>query len=170
MLVEPGTESPSVYPKAHCWTNSMSRMMAPAKTDAIDARRMLQLFQLQDHVPMAKAILREVAPVAETETRLKALTRRRKQRVDDRLCLAPHAGRLARDLSGPAGGYGPSGRPVVSQLTGFARRSDQTQKRSAIYFAGERCYWQGLCGQDSTMATGSNVLGFCCLPGNHDRV
>ena len=88
MLVAPGAESPLVYPKAHCWTNSMSRMMAPAKTDAIDARRMLELFELQDHVPMAKAILREVAPVAETETRLKALTRRRKQRVDDRMRLS----------------------------------------------------------------------------------
>lgn len=36
---------------------------APAKTDAIDARRMLQLFQLQDRVPMAKAVLQEVAPI-----------------------------------------------------------------------------------------------------------
>ena len=49
---------------------------------------MLELFQLQDHVPMAKAILQEVAPVAETETRLKALTRRRKQLVDDRMRLS----------------------------------------------------------------------------------
>ena len=43
---------------------------------------------MQDHVPMAKAILQEVAPVAETETRLKALTRRRKQLVDDRMSLS----------------------------------------------------------------------------------
>jgi len=61
---------------------------APAKTDAIDARRMLQLFQLQDRVPMAKAVLQEVAPIGETEAKLKALTRRRKQLVDDRMRLS----------------------------------------------------------------------------------
>ena len=68
---------------------------APAKTDAIDARRMLQLFQLQDRVPMAKAILQEVAPIGETEGKLKALTRRRKQLVDDRMRLSR---RLQADL------------------------------------------------------------------------
>ena len=68
---------------------------APAKTDAIDARRMLQLFQLQDRVPMAKAILQEVAPIGETEAKLKALTRRRKQLVDDRMRLSR---RLQADL------------------------------------------------------------------------
>jgi transposase len=68
---------------------------APAKTDAIDARRMLQLFQLQDRVPMAKAILQEVAPIGEIEAKLKALTRRRKQLVDDRMRLSR---RLQADL------------------------------------------------------------------------
>ena len=68
---------------------------APAKTDAIDARRMLQLFQLQDRVPMAKAVLQEVAPIGETEAKLKALTRRRKQLVDDRMRLSR---RLQADL------------------------------------------------------------------------
>ncbi len=68
---------------------------APAKTDAIDARRMLELFQLQDRVPMAKAILQEVAPVGETEIRLKALTRRRKQLVEDRMRLSQ---RMQADL------------------------------------------------------------------------
>jgi transposase len=58
---------------------------APAKTDAIDARRMLELFALHDQVPMARAVLQEVAPVDETEQKLKALTRRRKQLVEDRM-------------------------------------------------------------------------------------
>ena len=57
---------------------------APAKTDAIDARRMLELFQLQDRVPMAKAVLQEVAPVDAVEAQLKVLTRRRKQLVEDK--------------------------------------------------------------------------------------
>jgi transposase len=57
---------------------------APAKTDAIDAKRMLELFQLRESVPMAKAVLQEVARVGEVEAELKVLTRRRKQLVDDR--------------------------------------------------------------------------------------
>lgn len=61
---------------------------APAKTDAIDAKRMLELFQLQDKVPMARAVLQEVAPVGQTEQQLKAFTRRRKQLVDDRMRLS----------------------------------------------------------------------------------
>lgn len=61
---------------------------APAKTDAIDAKRMLELFQLQDKVPMARAVLQEVAAVGQTEQHLKALTRRRKQLVDDRMRLS----------------------------------------------------------------------------------
>ncbi len=61
---------------------------APAKTDAIDARRMLELFQLQDKVPMARAVLQEVAMVSPVELKLKAITRRRKQLVDDRMRLS----------------------------------------------------------------------------------
>lgn len=61
---------------------------APAKTDAIDARRMLELFQLQERIPMARAILQEVAPIQEVEAKLKALTRRRKQLVEDRMRLS----------------------------------------------------------------------------------
>ncbi len=68
---------------------------APAKTDAIDARRMLELFRLRDQVPMAKAVLQEVPAVGETEQRLKALTRRRKQLVGDRVRLSQ---RMQSDL------------------------------------------------------------------------
>lgn len=61
---------------------------APAKTDALDAKRMLELFQLQDRVPMARAVLQEVAPVGPMEQRLKVTTRRRKQLVEDRMRLS----------------------------------------------------------------------------------
>lgn len=58
---------------------------APAKTDAIDARRMLELFQVKERVPLAREVLQEVAPVSEAHLRLKALTRRRKQLVTERM-------------------------------------------------------------------------------------
>ncbi len=61
---------------------------APAKTDAIDARRMLQLMQMRGQVPMAKALLQEVAPVDALHQQLKALTRRRKQLVAERMRLS----------------------------------------------------------------------------------
>lgn len=58
---------------------------APAKTDAIDARRMLELFLLKDRMPMAREVLQEVAPVPQENERLKALSRRRKQLVNERV-------------------------------------------------------------------------------------
>ena len=61
---------------------------APAKTDAIDARRMLQLMQMRGQVPMAEALLQEVAPVDRLHRQLKALTRRRKQLVAERMSIS----------------------------------------------------------------------------------
>lgn len=61
---------------------------APAKTDAIDTRRMLQLMQLRPVTPMAKAVLQEVAPVDTVHEQLRALTRRRRQLVDERTRLS----------------------------------------------------------------------------------
>lgn len=74
---------------------------APAKTDALDAKRMLELFQLQDRVPMARAVLQEVAPVGPVEQRLKATTRRRKQLVEDRMRLSM---RMQADLQAASPG------------------------------------------------------------------
>ena len=51
---------------------------APAKTDAIDARKILELFQLTDHLPLARVALQEVAPMPIENDKLKRLTRRRK--------------------------------------------------------------------------------------------
>lgn len=57
---------------------------APAKTDAIDARRILELFRLSEHLPLVKDALQEVAPTPVENDKLKRLTRRRKQLVVER--------------------------------------------------------------------------------------
>lgn len=57
---------------------------APAKTDAIDTRRMLQLMQMRDAMPIAQAVLQEVAPIDAVHEELRALTRRRRQLVEER--------------------------------------------------------------------------------------
>lgn len=74
---------------------------APAKTDAIDARRMLQLLQLRDRIPMASAVLQEVAPVDALHQQLKALARRRKQLVAERMKVSQ---RMQAGLQGAAPG------------------------------------------------------------------
>ena len=61
---------------------------AAAKSDPVDSRQSLQLFQLHDALPCARNVLQEVIPVTETNEQLKCLTRRRKQLVDMRTrCL-----------------------------------------------------------------------------------
>ena len=74
---------------------------APAKTDAIDAKRMLQLLQLRERIPMASAVLQEVAPVDPLHQQLKALTRRRKQLVSERMKTSQ---RMQAELQGAAPG------------------------------------------------------------------
>lgn len=68
---------------------------APAKTDAIDARSILELFRLSEHLPLAKDALHEVAPTPAENDKLKRLTRRRKQLVFER---ARVINRLQSDL------------------------------------------------------------------------
>lgn len=60
---------------------------APAKTDAIDARRILELFQLSAHIPVARDALQAVAATPAVNDKLKRLTRRRKQLVNERVRL-----------------------------------------------------------------------------------
>jgi transposase len=67
----------------------------PAKTDAIDARRILELFRLSDHLPLAKAALQQVLPTPITNDMLKRLTRRRRLLVDERVRII---NRLQADL------------------------------------------------------------------------
>lgn len=68
---------------------------APAKTDAIDARRILELFQLSVHVPTARDALQEITPTPAINDTLKRLTRRRKQLVIERVRII---NRLHADL------------------------------------------------------------------------
>lgn len=55
-----------------------------AKTDRIDARKGLELFQLQDFLPAARGVLQEVAVTPEQNDLLKRLTRRRRRLVDEK--------------------------------------------------------------------------------------
>jgi transposase len=67
----------------------------PAKSDPVDARKMLEMFSLKDKLPLAREVLQEVAPVARVNVQLKALTRRRKQLVNERKRVSS---RLQTDL------------------------------------------------------------------------
>lgn len=67
----------------------------PSKSDPVDARKMLEMFSLKDKLPLAREALQEVAPVAEVNLQLKALTRRRKQLVNERMRVSS---RLQTDL------------------------------------------------------------------------
>lgn len=57
----------------------------PAKTDRMDARKILELFTLKDHLPQAKDALQEVVQVPPVNEKLKRLTRRRRQIVDEKV-------------------------------------------------------------------------------------
>ena len=67
----------------------------PAKSDPIDTRKMLELFELREHLPLAKDVLQEVAATPVENEQLKRLTRRRRQLVNDKVRLV---NRLQADL------------------------------------------------------------------------
>ena len=56
-----------------------------AKSDRIDARKGLELFQLRDHLPLAKEVLQEVKGTPAENEVLKQLTRRRRRLVNERV-------------------------------------------------------------------------------------
>lgn len=56
-----------------------------AKSDHIDARKGLELFQLRDHLPLAKEVLQEVSGTPQHNEVLKRLTRRRRRLVNERV-------------------------------------------------------------------------------------
>jgi transposase len=56
-----------------------------AKKDRIDARKGLELFQLSDHLPLAKQVLQEVTGTPKGNEVLKRLTRRRRRLVNERV-------------------------------------------------------------------------------------
>ncbi|QAA76336.1 MAG: Mobile element protein [Candidatus Bipolaricaulis sibiricus] len=56
-----------------------------AKTDALDVRKILELWHLQDHLPVAKDVLQEVPEAPPENQKLKRLTRRRRQLVNEKV-------------------------------------------------------------------------------------
>ena len=58
-----------------------------AKTDPIDARKGLELFQLRDHLPLAKDVLQEIYVNPIENEQLKRITRRRRRMVLERVCV-----------------------------------------------------------------------------------
>lgn len=61
-----------------------------AKTDAIDARKGLELFTLSDHLSMAKNCLQRVKASPKVHDQLKRYTRRRRRLVKERVSLKAH--------------------------------------------------------------------------------
>jgi len=74
---------------------------SPAKTDAIDARKILELMRLRPLLPQAKEILNEVIPAPQVHHDMKLLTRRRRQLVNERTMLT---NRMHSDLQAIAPG------------------------------------------------------------------
>ncbi len=66
-----------------------------AKTDALDARKGLELFQFQEHLPLAKGVLQEVAAIPTENAMLKRITRRRKELVSEKTSIV---NRMQSDL------------------------------------------------------------------------
>ena len=58
---------------------------AAAKSDRIDSTKTLELFQLRDHLPMARDVLQEVMATPEENDILKRLSRRRRRLVNERV-------------------------------------------------------------------------------------
>lgn len=58
-----------------------------AKTDALDARKGLELFQLREYLPLAKDVLQEIKPTPVENEQLKRLTRRRRRMVNERVSV-----------------------------------------------------------------------------------
>lgn len=68
---------------------------SPAKTDAIDARKILELMRLRPLLPQAKEILNVVVPAPQVTHDMKLLTRRRRKLIDEKVLIV---GRMHADL------------------------------------------------------------------------
>ena len=67
----------------------------PAKTDALDTHRMLELLRVQNQVALAKGIVRQVSEVPAANAQLQRLTRRRRQLVHEKVRIV---NRMQADL------------------------------------------------------------------------
>jgi transposase len=68
---------------------------APAKSDKIDTRKILELMHLREALPLAKVVLHRVGPIPVENEQLKRFTRRRRQLVDEKVRVV---NRLQSDL------------------------------------------------------------------------
>jgi len=68
---------------------------APAKTDKIDTRKILELMHMREVLPLAKRILHPVGQTPVENEQLKRFTRRRRQLIDERTRVS---NRLGSDL------------------------------------------------------------------------
>ena len=82
----------------------------PAKTDSLDVRKILELFHLKDHLPLAKDVLQEVPEVPKENEKLKRLPRRRRQLVHEKVRVMR---RMQADLQA-----------VCPELLGLSRKVD----------------------------------------------
>ena len=89
-----------------------------AKSDRIDARKGLELFQLSDQLSLAKEVLQEVRGTPEENEVLKRLTRRRRRLVDERVRVISN---LQTDLQavcpGPVRNYQERREPMVFEFS-----------------------------------------------------
>jgi transposase len=58
-----------------------------AKSDSLDTRKILELFHLKDYLPLARDVLQEIPRTPEENEKLKRLSRRRRQLVEEKVRL-----------------------------------------------------------------------------------
>lgn len=68
---------------------------APAKSDKIDTRKMLELMRMREVLPLAKAVVHRVEAIPAENEQLKQFTRRRRQLVEEKVRVV---NRLQSDL------------------------------------------------------------------------
>lgn len=68
-----------------------------AKTDQLDTRKILELFHLKEQLPLAKDVLQRVVEIPGENARLKRVSRRRRQLVNEKVRVVT---RLQSDLKG----------------------------------------------------------------------
>lgn len=68
---------------------------APAKSDKIDTRKMLELMRMREVLPLAKAVVHRVEAIPAENEQLKRFTRRRRQLVEEKVRVV---NRLQSDL------------------------------------------------------------------------
>jgi len=65
---------------------------AAAKSDAIDARKIAELFMLQAHLPIARNVLQPIQPADSNHAILKILSRRHRQLTKEKIAIANRLG------------------------------------------------------------------------------